>query len=133
MRDLNALENYFKAQFIWDKTGKKLQTNLEMEGSKELARNIFVGLATMYGFSKEDICEHLDIGDVTFENRLKTFVDFYTYGLLMQKEGLFSDEATTQQKTVVKTGFVLNAIGFKEKRDQKTKLNFFIDDFNNKS
>lgn len=132
MRDLKSLERYMKPQFIWDRYGKILGTNLEMEGSKELARNIFVGLATIYGFNEEDIIDFIDCGRDSFSNKLSTFVDLYRDGRALYEQGLCSDDATIQQKVFIKTGLILNAIKWSIKRDQILKVNNFIDDFNNK-
>jgi hypothetical protein len=133
MRKLKDLEQFMKAQFIWDKDGKRFGTNLDMEGSKELARNIFIGLATIYGFKKEDIIDYIDCGEDSYHHKLVSFVELYYSGMLLHEQGLCSDDATIQQKVFIKTGLILNAIKWQTRRDQTIKVKNYIDDFRNKS
>jgi hypothetical protein len=132
MRKLKDLEQYMKAQFIWDRDGKRLGTSLEWEGSKELARNIFVGLATIYGFKQEEICEYIDCGEDSYHNKLANFVELYHAGMVFHEQGLCSDDATIQQKVFIKTGLILNAIKSQTRKEQTIKLKNYIDDFRNK-
>lgn len=62
MTKLRDLEKAMKPNFIWNKEGlKPMQLNEEYEGSLDLARMVFVGLADMHGFDAVEAMNYIDM------------------------------------------------------------------------
>lgn len=114
MTQLKHLEEAMSAQFIWDKEGmKKFQVNESMEGSKDLARMIFVGIADMFGFDKEHVMEFLDMEYESHRTKLAQFKKNYKEGLDRKEKGTSRLIDDPISKTWFKTKLCLNSIDFK--------------------
>ena len=119
---LSNLETYMKPNFIWNADPHKpLQTNELMEGSKEIARTVFTGIANMYGFPIRDICEYLDIGRDGYSDKIQTFRAVYKNGVAGRYMGR---EAARIYR---KTRLVLNTIQTNTKTNPYVKMEVYID------
>lgn len=123
MIKLYELENVMKGQFVWSKKGnKKLETDEQMEGGKDLARDVFVGLSDVYGFDASDVCDYLDMGYDSYRHKLMYFREAYREGKRRQDAGelFFHNDRVT--RIFVKISLCMNAIRSYAKRDQQYKL-----------
>ena len=99
---LEEIEKCMRPQFIWDRSGLKLmQTDEAMEGSKEVGRLIFVGISDMYGMSRKDVQDYLDMSYDAYRNTLTKFRELY---------GDSQRQKSTNKRFGIKTGLCLNAI-----------------------
>lgn len=120
---LQELEQVMKAQFVWNhKTPKRLETDEATEGSKDLARNIFVGLSDIYGFDASDVCEYLDMGYDSYRYKLATFREYYKEGKERDMKGTLFSLDDKVKKYYIKVCLCMNAIRTHMKRDQYYKL-----------
>lgn len=99
-----------KPQFIWDKTGKPLQTSESYEGAKDFARLIFVGLAEMHGFDQADTMRHLDMSYDSYRNKAQTFRANLREALRRKKDGTFDVFDDQVKRFLIKVTLCLNAI-----------------------
>lgn len=112
-----------KAQFIWDRSGLKiLQTNEAFEGSKDLARTIFVGLADMYGFQPADVQDYLEMQYDSYRNKLATFKRNWKEALRRVEAGEMDLIDDPVKKFYHKCGLCLNAIRWQYKHNPYLKL-----------
>lgn len=120
MIKLKDLEAAMRGQFVFDKEPQKyFQTDEVYEGSKDLARSIFVGLADMYGFEGGDVTDYLDMGYDSYRYKLSQFKDYYRKGSAGTDDPVIS-------KYYVKIQLCLNSIGFLTRRNQYLKLEEYI-------
>lgn len=99
MITIHSIEKAMRPQFVWsDSSSKLMQTSEVMEGSKDAARLIFVGVCDMYGLNHNDIMNHVQMGYDSFRYHLSKFREQY------------SDPA--HKRFNVKVKLVLNAIAF---------------------
>lgn len=123
MTQLKHLEEAMKAQFIWDKSGiKTLQVNEEIEGSKDLARMIFVGIADMNGFDAAHVMEYLDMEYESHRNKLSQFKKHYKEAIHRKNRGALDLQEDTTRKVYYKTSLCLNSIKFKFRVNPYLKL-----------
>lgn len=128
MTRLEHLQECMRSQFIWDRSGAKLmQTNEAFEGSKDLARMIFVGLADMYGFQPADVQIYLDMEYDSYRNKLATFKRNWKEVLrrIDTKEMYVIDDPV--KKFYHKVGLCLNSIRWKYRHNPFLKLEDWID------
>jgi hypothetical protein len=119
---LENLERVMKAQFVWHRDPlKPMQTNELIEGSKDTARIVFVGIANMYGFYVADICQYLDIMHDSYVEKLTLFRDVYRDGY--KGRHLSRDKARIYRKIRL----VLNAIQSETKRNPYIKMEVYLD------
>lgn len=124
---LDELAKAFRPQFIWEREGKKyLQTSEEVEGSKEIARTIFVGIADMLGFNQSDVMDYLDCGYDSYRHKLMAFREIYREGVKRHKAGTIYAIDDNVKKFYIKAGLCLNAIKFNTKRDPYFQLAEYI-------
>lgn len=121
---LTELEKAMRPQFIFDRTSeRKMQTNEEYEGNKELARMIFVGLADMYGFQSSDITDYLDIGYDSYRYKLSNFKDYYKESVARVDSGQsLRNFDESLRKFYVKTQLCINSLSSYTKRNVYVKL-----------
>lgn len=113
MNRLETLEKIMRPNFIFDGHALKvLQTLESYEGSKDLARTVFVGIADMYGFEPSHVQEYLDMEYQSWRSKLKRFRAIYTEAT---KYGLNNVDTPTR-KMYNKTMLCLNAIKWKYNR-----------------
>jgi hypothetical protein len=125
MIKLKEIEQVMKPNFIWNRSGlKPLQVNEEYEGNKELARTIFVGIADMYGFKSDDICDYLDCGYDSYRHKLSQFREYYQIGYRHREKLHTCDESV--KKFYIKVGLCLNSIKLTTKRNPYIKLEEYI-------
>jgi hypothetical protein len=117
MIKLIELEKAFKGQFIWgDTTKRAMATDENYEGNIESARTIFVGLSNVYNFDALDVCDHLDIGIATYNDKLGQWREAW-------KAGVRGDYySNTQKRMFIKTCLILNVIKWKTKTNPYLKL-----------
>jgi hypothetical protein len=71
---LNEIEKVLRPNFIFERTPNKIMHTLEQyEGNKEIARDIFIGIAEMYGFDSHDVMNYLEVGYNEYRSRLLQF------------------------------------------------------------
>ncbi len=102
---LEQIESAMRPQFIWDKEGlKPLQTCEVMEGSKDVARMIFCGIADMFGMDRKDVQLHLDMSHEMHRGAVTRF-----------REHLRESKIATgtAKRFGVKVGLCINAINYK--------------------
>lgn len=118
---IDQLQKCFQPQFIWDPKGKKvLQTAEEYEGSRDLARMIFVGFADMYGIDSVDVCDFLEMEYESHRNKLYKFKE-------MWREATASEyKSPSVQKFYNKVRLVQNAISFANFSNPYIKLENWI-------
>ena len=127
MIKLIELEKIMKPQFVWDKSGQKyLQVNEEIEGNKELARTIFVGLADIYGFESLSVMDHLGMGYDSYRHKLMQFREYYREGNKYQENATLNDCPESIRKFYTKTCLCLNAIQTQTKRNPYLKMENYI-------
>jgi len=127
MIKLIEIEQVMKPQFVWDREGQKyMQVYEEIEGNKELARTIFVGLADMYGFDGGDVMNHLDMGYDSYRNKLMQFREYYKEGHRRLNEGTLYESEDNVRKFYIKVGMCLNAIRTATKRNPYLKMEEYI-------
>lgn len=120
---LQELEQVMKSQFVWNKdTSKRLETDEATEGSKDLARNIFVGLSNVYGFEASDVCEYLDMGYDSYRHKLSMFREYYKEGKQQEMSGTISMLDERVRRFYTKVCLCMNAIRTHMKKDQYYKL-----------
>lgn len=113
-----------KPQFVFMKNAPKpLVLNEEIEGVKDLARTIFVGLSDMYGLPSDRTMEYLDMGYDSFRNKLTEFRKQYRAG---KAEWECGNRNSPEVKLFVKTSLCLNAIKFKYKSNPYVRLESWI-------
>jgi len=125
---LQELEKIMKPNFLWNRSSpKKMETNESDEGSKDLARNIFVGLSDIYGFEASDVCDYLDMGYESYRHKLSCFREDYKEGKrrMMDGDNTIDDPV---KKFYVKVSLCMNAIKTHTRRDQNYKLEQYLDD-----
>lgn len=126
MIKLKEIEKVMRPQFVWDRDGQKyLQCNEEYEGNKDLARNIFVGIADMYGFEATTVMEYLDMGYDSYRHKLTQFRDYYREAKLREADGTLQHDRTLK-KFFIKVCLVLNSIKYTTKRSPYIKMNDYI-------
>ncbi len=102
--NLEQIEKSMRPQFIWDREGLKLlQTDENMEGSKDVGRIIFVGLTDMYGIAQKDVREYLDLSYDVYRHCLTEFRE--RYKSYLNRDG-------NNKRFGNKVGLCLNAIKF---------------------
>ena len=71
----DQLKKAMDPQFVWDRSplASPMQTLEEMEGSREVARMIFVGLAELHGVHPEPVMDFLDMGYDAWRNNTQKF------------------------------------------------------------
>lgn len=78
MVKLNEIEKVLRPNFIFEKTPNKILHTLEQyEGNKEVARDIFIGVAEMYGFNSHDVMNYLEVGYNEYRSRVVQFRSRY--------------------------------------------------------
>ena len=108
---LDHLHQCMRPQFIWDRNGGKLlQTNEQYEGSKDIARMIFVGLADIYGFHAGDIQDYLDMEYGSYRTKLQDFRRNWRYVISCEERGVNDAMAFPMIKFNNKTRLCINAI-----------------------
>lgn len=123
MTQLKHLEEAMKAQFIWDKNGnKRLQVDEEIEGSKDLARMIFVGISDMHGFDSSHVMDYLDMEYESHRHKLSQFKKHYKEALRRDAEGTIPLTDDTTKKVFYKTSLCLNSIKHKFRVNPYLKL-----------
>jgi hypothetical protein len=124
MTKLKDLEKAMRPQFVWSSEKfKPMQLNEEIEGAKDLARMIAVGLADMHGFDAVDVMNYLDMEYESHRNKLKQFRENYREALKrVEKETIFLVEDPIK-KFYCKVQLCLNAIKFNHNTNPYLKLN----------
>lgn len=128
MIKLKEIEELMKPNFVFDKVGKRMQTLEYIDGTKELARTIFVGIADMYGIDGSHVMDYIDIGYDTFRNRLRYFRETYKKAKQYDEEGLLQALHNTEIKFYNKTRLCVNAISLATKRDAYITINQYTHD-----
>lgn len=124
---LQELEEAMKGQFVFDKKAyKRMQVLEDYEGNKDLARNVFVGLADMLGFDAGQIMDHLDMGYDSYRNKLMQFREYYRIGKARELDGSLKESDDAIKKFYVKVGLCLNSIRTKTRRDPYLKMEEYI-------
>lgn len=117
---LEQIEKCIRPQFIWDRSGLKLlQTDETMEGSKDIGRVIFVGLTDMYGISRNDVQDYLDMSYDVYRNCLSKFRDSYKAACRREKG---------EKRFGVKVGLCLNAIRYNHNTTPFLNLTDYVSD-----
>lgn len=120
---LNELEAVMKPQFVFMKNPPKpLVLNEEVEGVKDLARTIFVGLSDMYGIPSDKTMAYLDMGYDSFRNKLSEFRKQFRDG----RDAYGNDDGNPAVKLFIKTSLCLNAIKFKYQTNPYVRLETWI-------
>ena len=116
---LAELEKVMRSQFIWNHASiKKMETSEDDEGSKSLARDIFVGLSDVYGFDASDVCDYLDIGYDSYRHKLMKFREYYREGKRREMEGILHINDDKVKKFYIKVCLCMNSIKSHTQRDQ---------------
>jgi len=127
MQKLKQLEEAMKGQFIWDKTAtKKLQVDEEVEGAKDLARMIFVGIADMYGFESRQVMDFLDMEYESHRHKLSQFKSHYKEAIQREARGSLMLTEDTVKKVYIKSSLCLNSIGFRYRTNPYVTLQNWI-------
>lgn len=120
---LEQLEEVMRPQFVWDRTGLKLfQTSEVIEGSKDLARMIFVGIADMYGFDASDVQVYLDMQYPSYRHKLTTFRAHWREAVQRVDNGDIDVYDDPIKKFYHKTGLCLNAIRWKYRNNPYLRI-----------
>lgn len=83
MVKLLEIEKVIRPNFIFEKAPNKiLQTLEQYEDSKEVARDIFIGIAEMYGFESHHVMDYLEVGYNEYRSRLVQFRKNYRASLV---------------------------------------------------
>lgn len=115
---LAELEKVMKSQFIWNhRSDKKLETSEDDEGSKSLARDIFVGLSDVYGFDASDVCDYLDMGYDSYRHKLMKFREYYREGKQREMDGILYITDDKVKKFYIKVCLCMNSIKSYTQRD----------------
>lgn len=125
---LKEIEDCMKPNFVFDKTGKRMQTLEHIDGTKELARTIFVGIADMYGIDGHFVMDYLELGYETYRNRLRHFRSTYKLAKNRDDDGLLQSLPISDIKFYNKTRLCVNAIGLATKRDAHSLINQYTND-----
>ena len=116
---LEQIEKCVRPQFIWDRSGLKLlQTDETMEGSKDVGRVIFVGLTDMYGISRNDVQDYLDMSYDVYRNCLTRFRESYKDSFTSKGDKRFG----------IKVGLCLNSIRYNHNVNPFLKLTDYVRD-----
>ncbi len=127
MVKLNDLRAAMQAQFIWDRSGQKImQLNEEMEGSKDLARMIFCGIADMYGFDSASVMTFIEMEHEGYRNKLQQFKLSWREANKRVTDGTIYLYEDPIRKFYVKTCMTLNSIKFKEGGNPFLKFKDFM-------
>jgi hypothetical protein len=127
MTKLRDIERAMRPQFIFDRSAlKPLQLNQDQEGTKDLARMIFVGVADMYGFKSGDITNFLDMGYDSYRNKLSEFKASFKEAQRRVNRGYINLEEDNIKKFYYKTSLVLNYIKLNYNTEPYLKLEKYI-------
>lgn len=113
MTKLNQLEKAMRPQFVWEKLPEKpLQTLETMEGAKDVARMIFVGVADMYGFKSQDVQNYLNMGFDSYRNKLSTFRSLIKEVRQRSSDGTIYTIEDSTRRFFFKVSLTLNAVKY---------------------
>lgn len=113
MTKLRDLEKAMKPNFIWNREGlKPMQLNEEYEGSLDLARMIFVGLADMYGFDSVETMNYIDMEYESHRTKLQQFRSNYRESLRRVNNETISLIDDPIKKFYYKVQLCLNSIKY---------------------
>lgn len=114
MLKLTQIEEAMRPNFIFDREGlKPLQLDEEIEGSKDLARTIFVGIADMNGHQHSDVMAFLEMGYDSYRTKIQQFRQHWRDAHRRVDEGTQYLIEDPVKKFYVKTGLTLNYIRWK--------------------
>jgi hypothetical protein len=128
MTKLKDLHDLMRPNFLWNRDGlKTMQVLEEHEGSKDIAREIFVGLAEMHGFESEKVQDYLEMSYDSHRHNIKEFRRKWKEAKRRVADGSIYLINDPIKRFYLKVCLVLNAINLKYKNNPYLKIYNYIE------
>jgi hypothetical protein len=127
MTKLKDLHELMRPNFLWNRDGlKTMQVLEEYEGSKDVAREIMVGLAEIHGFESNNVQDYLEMSYDSHRHNIKEFRRKWQEAQkrVADKTIYLIDDPI--KKFYLKTSLVMNAISKKYKNNPYLKIHNYI-------